>query len=215
MRFPEAYFQRLDETPDEDFYNIPRKVVHLDDGALAATSQIYGQLLPPNGRILDLMSSWRSHLPAHYKAKRVTGLGMNAAEMADNPQLDDFVVHNLNVAPQLPFDNAVFDGIICTVSIQYLTRPIAVFSDLYRVLKPNGIAIITFSNRCFPTKAISVWQTASMAQRAALVASYFEAADFDDINAEDRSPKPHHHLFSRASSDPLIAVWGYRPPFDR
>lgn len=161
------------------------------------------------------MSSWRSHLPAHYKAKRVTGLGMNAAEMADNPQLDDFVVHNLNVAPQLPFDNAVFDGIICTVSIQYLTRPIAVFSDLYRVLKPNGIAIITFSNRCFPTKAISVWQTASMAQRAALVASYFEAADFDDINAEDRSPKPHHHLFSRASSDPLIAVWGYRPPFDR
>lgn len=215
MEFPAEYFQRLDETPDEDFYSIPRKVVHIDDGAIAAASQIYGELLHPNSRILDLMSSWRTHLPIGYKAARVTGLGMNAAEMADNPQLDDFVIHNLNVAPHLPFDNSTFDGIICTVSIQYLTRPIAVFSELYRVLKPNGIAIVTFSNRCFPTKAISVWQTASLAQKAALVASYFEAADFDDISAEDRSPTRQHGLFKGTHSDPLIAVWGYRPPFDR
>ncbi len=210
QNIPPEYFRRDDESADENFYQSPRKVVHIDDGAIAAVSQLYGELLPTGGHILDLMSAWRTHLSATYKPSKVTGLGMNADEMADNPQLTDFVVHNLNKKPTLPFSDQSFDGAICTVSVQYLTNPVAVFKDLRRVLKPNAPAIFTFSNRCFPTKAVEVWQSASMQQKANLVATYLREAGFADIHAEDRSPAPKLSLFG-GSGDPLMGVWGYVP----
>lgn len=210
--FPAEYYRRVDESEDDLFYRTPRKVVHIDEGAISAASELYGELLPPQGHILDLMSAWRTHLPSTYHPSRVTGLGMNADEMRDNPQLSDFVVHNLNKTPQLPFADQTFDGLICTVSIQYLTAPIPVFREVYRVLKPTAPAIFTFSNRMFPTKAVAVWQSVSMEQKAALIGVYLKEAGFADIQAEDRSPRPKRSLFGvTATSDPLIGVWGRRP----
>jgi SAM-dependent methyltransferase len=200
----------MDDSDDALFYQASRKVVHIDDGAIAAASHLYGELLPPDGVILDLMSAWRTHLPANYRAMQVTGLGMNAEEMRDNPQLSDYIVHNLNHDPRLPLAEQFFDGAICTVSVQYLTRPVEVFRDLYRVLKPGAVAIFTFSNRCFPTKAVAVWQATNMEQKAQIVASYFAAAGFTEVRAEDRSLPPKRGLFGGAG-DPLIGVWGRRP----
>lgn len=208
--YPAEYFRRADESDDDLFYKDPRKVVHIDPGAIAAASQLYGELLPPGGHILDLMSAWRTHLPATYQPGKVSGLGMNADEMRDNPQLNEFVVQNLNKQPKLPYPDATFDGAICTVSVQYLIDPVTVFRDLARVLKPNSPAIFTFSNRCFPTKAVAVWQSIGMAQKGQLVAGYLKQAGFAELHIEDRSPAPKRGLFG-GSGDPLIAVWGTTP----
>src|SRR5512145_2931665 len=122
-----AAYARDDESPDGHFYVMPRKVVHIDDGAIAAVGRLYADVLPAGGRLLDLMSSWRSHLPAGFRAAEVVGLGLNAEEMADNPQLTRHVVHDVNRDPRLPFDDAVFDGAACAVSVQYVLHPLALF----------------------------------------------------------------------------------------
>jgi ubiquinone/menaquinone biosynthesis C-methylase UbiE len=132
----------------------------------------------------------------------VTGLGMNAAEMADNPQLDRFVVHDLNADPRLPFDEASFDAVLCAVSVQYLVRPVEVFADVARVLRPGGSVVISFSNRCFPTKAVALWLRSGSDGHRALVRGYLEAAGFASV--DDRQvPSP---------DDPLYVVLGRRLP---
>ncbi|MBV8771507.1 MAG: methyltransferase domain-containing protein, partial [Deltaproteobacteria bacterium] len=131
---PPDLCRRLDESEDEFFYQNPRFVVHIDDHAIADVGEIYENLLPKNGEILDLMSSWRSHLPQALEPRRVVGLGLNRAEMVDNPALTDIVIHNVNRRPQLPFEDACFDGAVMTVSVQYLTHPVEVFAEVGRVL---------------------------------------------------------------------------------
>ena len=196
---PATAYTRDDDTPDERFYSFPRKVVHLDDAAIVALTNLYGALLPPDGRILDLMGSWRSHLPPGASTREVVGLGLNAEEMADNPQLTRHVVHDLNADPRLPFGDAEFDGVACAVSVQYVLHPLAVFREVRRVLRPGAPFVVSFSNRCFPTKAVTVWLDATDEQHVALVRAYFEhAGGFTDITAEDRSP---------GGGDPLYAVW--------
>lgn len=197
--FPPEYFQRYDESSDHNFYQMPRKVVHIDDTAIANLRTYYAQVLPQDGVLLDLMSSWRSHLPDTLHPQRVYGLGMNSAEMADNPQLDEHIVQSLNDNPVLPYPDATFDAAMCAVSVQYLTDPIAVFKDVKRVLKPEGIFVVSFSNRCFPTKAVAVWHSTSDKQHIALVTQYFEAADFTDINTIIKIPE---------RGDPLFVVSG-------
>src|SRR5215207_2949600 len=158
--YPSAYFQRYDPAEDGVFYEMPRKVVHIDDGAIEALGGVYAELLPATGTLLDLMSAWRTHLPDELAARAdlsVVGLGMNAEEMADNPQLSRSVVHDLNRDPTLPFPDEMFDGAMCAVSVQYLTRPLEVFREVARVLRPGAPFIVSFSNRCFPTKAVAVW----------------------------------------------------------
>ena len=135
---------------------------------------MYGEILPAHGRVLDLMSSWRSHLP-HAGLGQVTGLGMNAAEMADNPQLDTWLVHNLNREPRLPFDDASFDAVVCAVSVQYLVAPVEVFTEVRRVLVPGGPLVVSFSNRCFPTKAVAIWLANGDEIHRALVRGYLRA----------------------------------------
>src|SRR5271169_6127226 len=122
--FKPEFFRRVDDSNDEDFYSAPRFVVHIDDGAIAKVCELYAQLLPQGGAVLDLMSSWRTHLTEHVRPSRVVGVGLNRAEMDDNPQITEVVIHNVNTNPRLPFDDAQFDGAIMTVSVQYLTRPI-------------------------------------------------------------------------------------------
>lgn len=172
-------FARVDPTDDAVFYAIDRKVVHLERGAIEALRSAYGELLPAGGAILDLMSSWRSHLPEGLND--VTGLGMNAAEMADNPQLARFVIHDLNATPRLPFDDASFNGAVCTVSVQYLTQPVEVFAEVRRVLRPGAPYAVAFSNRCFPTKAVAIWRHGTSADHLDLVRAYFANAGFDDV----------------------------------
>ena len=197
---PEDAFHRQDESPDEFFYNQPRFVTHIDDAAIAAVTQLHREYLPPGGAILDLMSSWVSHLPPEATYDRVVGLGLNQAELTRNPRLDAFVVQNLNTEPKLPFEDNTFDGAAITVSVDYLTQPVTVLRDLGRVLTTGAPVVISFSNRCFPSKAVAVWHQLDDVGRLELVARYLEAAGtWQDIEKHDRSP-------SEWGRDPLFAV---------
>ena len=179
-------------------------MVHIDDGAIAAVGAAFRSLIPPDAVVLDLMSSWRSHWPAGHPKARLVGLGMNAVEMAENPDLDEYVVQDINRNPELPFADAAFDAAAITVSVQYLTSPIAVFQQVNRILKPGGVFIVTFSNRMFPTKAVRIWRATSDRGHLDLVAAYMEAAEFADIrggltNSESSPP-----------DDPLFLVAGVK-----
>jgi SAM-dependent methyltransferase len=199
---PEEAFRRYDEAPDEEFYLLPRFVTHIDDRAIAAVTQLYRDFFPPGGEILDLMSSWVSHLPPEVSYSRVMGLGMNEAELRRNERLDAYVIHNLNHTPELPFGDAEFDGVGVCVSIDYLTRPVEVLQEVGRVLKVGAPVVITFSNRCFPTKAVAVWHQLEDRGHMKLVERYLqEAGNFRNIRSLDRSPR-------RLFSDPLYAVIG-------
>lgn len=203
---PPSYFKRYDEHDDEQFYASPRLVTHIDDAAIAAVTTLYRELFPANSTILDLMSSWISHLPPEVDYRRVVGLGMNQAELDANPRLHERIVQNLNQEPTLPFNDAEFDGAAICVSVQYLTEPITVFREIGRVLRPGAPLIVTFSNRCFPTKAVAIWQALDDQEHGQLVERYFQmAANWTAIEILDRSPSPTH-------SDPLYAVIGRAQP---
>ncbi len=158
-------------------------------------------LVPPDSAILDLMSSWRSHWPKDHPKARMVGLGLNAEEMANNPDLDDYLVHNVNQDPALPFEDETFDAVVITVSAQYLTRPVETFQEVHRILKSNGVFIVTFSNRMFPTKAVRIWRVSSDEGRMRVVASYMEAAgNFEDIRSAFVNPE------TSPPGDPLFSV---------
>lgn len=203
-------FSRQDEADDANFYALPRMVVHLDDKAVTLVKDIARRHMPPMQiRVLDLMSSFRSHLPEDFPYLEVIGLGMNATEMQANPQLTRFLVHDLNKIPRLPFNNGYFDVIMNTVSVQYLTQPVAVFREIARVLRPGGVSIVTFSDRMFPTKAVRVWREGDDEDHIALVQEYHRlAGGFRNIQAE-RYPGGGSSWFHSAQ-DPLYAVIGTR-----
>ena len=197
---PEEAFRRYDEAPDEEFYRTPRLVTHIDDRAIATVTQLYREFFPKGGEILDLMSSWVSHLPPELEYHRVVGLGMNEAELRRNERLDAYIVQNLNTNPELPFGEAEFDGVGICISIDYLTRPVEVLREVGRVLKVGAPLIITFSNRCFPSKAVAVWHQLDDRGHMRLVESYLEeAGNFRNVRGLDRSPR-------RMFGDPLYAV---------
>jgi SAM-dependent methyltransferase len=187
--FPSGAFNKQDTSPDALFYAEPRLVNHIDDFAIAAVGEAYRRFLPPGGDYLDLMSSWVSHYPAGMPVNRVVGHGMNEVELKRNPLLSEYFVQNLNADPRLPLPDDSFDGVTICVSVQYLTQPVAVFAEIGRVLKPGCPLIVAFSNRCFPTKAVSVWQALDDKGHARLVALYArEAGAFEPAEAFDFSP---------------------------
>lgn len=196
------HLRRTDESPDEEFYHSPRFVTHIDGRAIEAVEQLYREYFPAGRRILDLMGSWVSHLPEEVNYSHVTGLGMNSQELENNPRLDRYKIQNLNENPVLPFSNDEFDAAGICVSIDYLTRPVEVLRDLGRVLKPGAPVVITFSNRCFPGKVVSVWLELDDAGRMRLVEDYLREAAWSDIHGLDRSP-------GKPFSDPLYAVVGH------
>jgi SAM-dependent methyltransferase len=199
--FPPGFFERADRSPDAVFYSPPRLVTHIDDDAIAAVGALYGEL-GITGEVLDLMGSWVSHFRT--PPERLTVLGMNAYELEANEAAAVTVVHDLNVDPQLPFPDSSFDAAVCCVSVDYLTRPVEVFTDVARVLRPGGPFVCTFSNRCFPTKAIRAWLASTDEQHCEIVERYFElAAGWGQRHRERRTPPSH-------SGDPLLAVWAYR-----
>ena len=201
--FSQFEFMRQDEGDDSLFYRQPRLVVHIDDQAIAAVGRLLEEFFPPNSVILDLMSSWRSHWPAGHPKAHMTGLGLNAVEMQENPDLDDYVLHDLNVEPRLPFEDNSFDAVVISVSIQYLVRPVEVFREVGRVLRAGSPFLVIFSNRMFFTKAVRIWTVTNDEQKMDLVASYFRYAGvFGDIVGTGRNPD------RGPSDDPVYVVIG-------
>jgi SAM-dependent methyltransferase len=187
---PREWFARIDPSPDALFYAAPRLVNHVDDATIAALTDYYREVLPPGAEILDLMSSWVSHLPADVSFRRVAGLGMNRDELAANPRLSDFCVHDLNARPELPYPAESFDAVVNAVSIQYLIHPVAVLAEVARVLRPGGISIVAMSHRCFPTKAVRAFQVLPRDGRFELVTTYHAlAGGFAAAACLDRSPQ--------------------------
>lgn len=199
--FPTGFFDRADPSADDRFYGPPRLLTHIDEGAIAAVGALYEEL-KIDGDVLDLMSSWISHFRA--APANLTALGMNAQELHANPAAKSVVLHDLNVDPRLPFENESFDAAVCCVSVDYLVRPIEVFADVARTLRPGGLFVCTFSNRLFPTKAIRGWLYADDGERCAIVTRYFELAGaWEPAHAERRTPPLD-------TGDPLMAVWSRR-----
>lgn len=210
-------FAREDEREDGVFYADPRLVHHLDRTAIGQVRELYGRLLRPRMRVLDLMSSWTSHLPEDLAELEVTGLGMNAAELERNPRLARWLTHDLNRDPRLPFEGGSFDAAVCTVSVEYLTRPLEVFREIARVLRPGAPVAITFSERWFPPKVVRVWTELHPFERMGLVLEYFrQAGAFEGLQTETTRgwPRPEDDQYARvmAHADPLYAVWGVRSP---
>lgn len=195
------HFLRVDQSDDSGFYLEPKLVTHIDDAAIGSLSRFYGELIADGAGVLDLMTSWVSHLPDSLLLERVVGLGMNAEELAENPRLTERVVQDLNKDPELAFGDESFDAAIVTVSVQYLTRPLEVFAEVGRVLKPGAPFAVAYSNRLFPTKAVAIWRALGDREHADLIALYFRLSGrFALAQAYDISPGP--------GSDPMYVVVG-------
>ena len=203
-------FSREDEAPDAGFYATPRKLIHVDAVCARRIQALYRTVLPENARVLDLMAGWRSHLPDTVDA--AVGLGMNAEEMAENPQLREHVVHDLNAAAKLPFADASFDAVVCTVSFEYLTDPHAIVAEARRVLKPGGMFVVTLSHRYFPPKVIRLWTQLHPMERMAWVGTLIKRAGFKKVETYVerglKRPKDDRYADKLAESDPLFATWG-------
>jgi ubiquinone/menaquinone biosynthesis C-methylase UbiE len=193
-----SMYLREDESDDSLFYVTPRFEKHIDDETIDAITRAYGEYLKPGSVVLDLMSSWISHLPENMHFEKVSGLGMNEEELKANKRLNDFVVHDLNRTPDLPYSSNQFDAVLIAVSIQYLIRPVEVFKSIGRVLKPDGVCMVSTSHRIFPSKVIRAFTLLPAAERCRLVASYFEfSGGFQPVDILDRSP---------LSADPLWII---------
>ena len=205
------HLSRIDESPDTQFYSQPRvNVQHIDEAAVATLGDFYKKAMPPESVILDLMSSWTSHLAkgagqdkADGYYKRVSAVGMHDSELAANPALHDYLVHDLNAKPHLKmYGDNTFDVVFCSVSVDYLADPLPIFREVWRVLRPHGLAIFTWSNRMFPTKAIKAWREASEPGRLWICGAYFHYSvpnGWAGPHAHDLSPNP-------GRSDPVYAV---------
>ena len=200
VAFPDGFFARADERPDAEFYAPLRLVTHIDDAAIAEVGRLYTEL-GIDGDVLDLMSSWVSHFER--PPARLTALGMNPTELARNADATEWVVHDLNADGRLPFEDARFDAVTCCASVDYLVHPVEVFTDVARVLRPGGLFAVTFSNRCFPTKAVRGWLVNGDSGRLAIVSAYFDSSGrFGQPTATHRNPG--------SPGDPLYAVWAAR-----
>lgn len=213
--FAENAFDRKDERPDDRFYDSPRFVQHIDDTASEMVRHTYGRFLTAGMRVLDLMSSWQSHVPTHDPLESLAGLGMNSEELKRNRQLTEFTVQDLNVNKVLPYADDTFDAVLNTVSVEYLTDPMAIFKEVARVLRPGGRFIVTFSNRWFPPKVVKIWEELHDFERMGLVLEYFmRSGGFTNLNTYSIRglPRPHTDKYypDLLTSDPVYAVWGQK-----
>jgi SAM-dependent methyltransferase len=200
---------KLDDSDDTLFYDYPRFVTHVDDSFIQQLTDLYQQRLKPQIRIFDMMSSWVSHLPEEMEFEHVEGHGLNAEELARNPRLDHYFVQNLNQNQTLPLPDQSFDAVLNTVSVQYLQYPEQIFAEIYRVLKPGGICIISFSNRMFYQKAIQAWRDGSESDRVGLVKGYYASVpgfSQPEVVANQSSTPSFLQMFGIAGADPFYAV---------
>ena len=201
MDYPENAFNREDESDDALFYSEARLVVHIDAAAITQLKKYLLDQLPEGCTMLDLMSSWRSHIPDGVTTHQVYGLGLNGEEMSNNPQLDHWVIKDINKDSNLPYEDSKFDAVMVVVSIQYMTDPISVFDEVNRVLKKDSKFHVVYSNRMFPTKATKIWKAFDNIERANLIGSYLGNSGLWSVpNAIDISP------VGSVVSDPLFVV---------
>jgi Methyltransferase domain len=205
LGLPPGAFAKIDADEDELFYEPPRLVYHIDEHAVAVLTEFYRRVLPAGGVLLDLMSSWVSHLPPELEFAEVIGHGMNPAELAANPRLSRWFVQNLNRDPALPLADASIDAATICVSIQYLQQPVGVLRELARVLRPGAPVVISFSNRCFWTKAVAVWRALDDPGHARLVEQYLRRAMFESVETHRLSE------WVEDEQDPMVAVVGRTP----
>jgi hypothetical protein len=202
--------KKMDETNDRAFYEDARLVTHVDAGFIAQLTDLYRDRLKPGMRVFDMMSSWVSHLPDDIEFGHVEGHGMNEAELAKNLRLNHHFTQNLNENLKLPLPDQSFDAVICTVSVQYLQYPEAIFAEIYRVLKTDGICIMSFSNRMFYQKAIAAWRDRSERDRVNLVKSYFGSmtrfSTTEVVEKQAGAISPIFKMFGMGSGDPFYAV---------
>ena len=205
--------EKLDPTNDHDFYAFPRFVTHVDEGFLDQLTNLYRERLQPQTRILDLMSSWVSHLPDDVEFDHVEGHGLNGEELKKNPRLDHYFVQNLNDNPKLPLDDTSFDAVLIAVSIQYLQYPEAIFSEIARILNPGGIVIVSFSNRMFYQKAIAAWRDGTDLSRIQLVKRYFQSVSSftqPEIIRNASSMPSFLQVLGIMGADPFYSVISYK-----
>ena len=205
LGLPPGAFARLDEGDDAAFYEPARLVLHIDNHAVAVLTGLYREILPAGGVLLDLMSSWVSHLPKDVEYAEVIGHGMNAEELAANPRLSRWFTQNLNRETTLPLAERSVDAAMVCVSIQYLQQPVAVLREVARVLRPGAPLVISFSNRCFWTKAVAIWHGLDDNGHARLVELYLNHAGFAGIDTRRLAP------YIEDEQDPMIAVIGRKP----
>ncbi len=201
--------QKLDGGNDREFYSVPRLVTHVDAGFIDRLTSLYRDRLTANTRIFDMMSSWVSHLPDEMTFDYVQGHGLNEEELVKNPRLDSYFVQNLNQDLKLPLEDSSFDVVLNTVSVQYLQYPEAIFAEIYRILKPNGIAILSFSNRMFYNKAISAWRDGSETDRVKLVKGYFQSVpgfSLPEVISHTSNIPDIFRLLGIGGGDPFYAV---------
>eukprot|EP00428_Durinskia_dybowskii_P012579 CAMPEP_0170215434 /NCGR_PEP_ID=MMETSP0116_2-20130129/7353_1 /TAXON_ID=400756 /ORGANISM="Durinskia baltica, Strain CSIRO CS-38" /LENGTH=221 /DNA_ID=CAMNT_0010466009 /DNA_START=84 /DNA_END=749 /DNA_ORIENTATION=+ len=202
--YTEMDFRRMDESDDLIFYDSPRLCYHIDDAAVSALTSYYAKNFKDGEDVLDICSSWVSHYPKEWKGGNVVGLGMNEYELSQNPQLSSYVVKDLNKDPVLPFEDASFDKVTCVVSVDYLNKPLQVFKEIGRVLRPGGECLISMSNRCFPTKAFQIWLQTNDLEHIFITGSFFHYSGmFEAPSCSDISPNP-------GRSDPMFVVKGVR-----
>lgn len=200
---------KLDETNDLDFYSYPRLVTHVDNNFIDQLTNLYREKLKPNTRIFDMMSSWVSHLPEEIEFEFVEGHGMNEEELKKNPRLNHYFLQDLNKDPKFPLPDEDFDAVLNTVSIQYLQYPEAIFSEIHRILRPGGIAIISFSNRMFYQKAIAAWRDASETSRVQLVKQYFQSVpgfSRPEVIVRQSTVPSFLQMLGMGGADPFYAV---------
>nr|WP_157573446.1 methyltransferase domain-containing protein [Haloplanus natans] len=193
--------RKRDDTDDGGFYDRPRYVTHADDAFCQRLTALYGEILDPGDRVFDAMGSWVAHFPKT-DLGHVVGHGLNADELAANDRYDEWFVQDFNAEQSLPLDDGAVDAVCCALSVQYLQYPEAVFREFGRVLDGDGAVVVSFTNRMFPTKAIRAWRTASMAERAELVASYLRAGGLTvtDRIADDGVGDPFYAVVGRSET---------------
>jgi SAM-dependent methyltransferase len=215
--YTNADLNRIDSQPDTVFYDTPRFVTHIDDSAIKSLTEFYREEFTSFNKdkldILDLCSSWISHLPEDVSYGKVVGVGMNEKELEANKQLSDYFVQDLNTNPDLSrFEDNSFDVICNVVSVDYLTKPLEIFKEMHRLLRPGGVSLMSFSNRCFPTKAIAMWLQADDIGRLTIVASYYNySADWRAVEALDikeKLPLPERPpAFDVMKNPALLSAW--------
>jgi SAM-dependent methyltransferase len=210
---PDA-FSRQDETDDGVFYSKDRFVSHLDSLALRTVEHLIGSLIVEDRPvILDLMAGWDSHIPETLRPAKIVGLGLNENELKDNDALSEYVLHDLNKDPHLPFPDQTFDAVLNTVSVDYMTRPLEVFREVGRILKPGGLFLVVFSDRMFPHKAVKVWRESSEEERLILVEDLFNRSGLFEkpsFFVSRGKPRPSDDKYAHLGipSDPVFAVYG-------
>lgn len=203
--FTDVDFSRADEIFDGSFYAVPRFVYHIDEPAVASLTQFYRKEIKPKSDILDICSSWVSHYPLEFPKTmgRISATGMNGLELKANDQITDMKQRDLNDNTELPYEDNSFDVVTCVVSIDYMVKPIEVLREVHRVLRPGGKVIVSQSNRCFPSKAISMWLKMNDRQHLELINGYFQyAGGFKPRTAFDITAE----VPGNAYNDPMFIV---------